>query len=560
VTDRTVLVIDFEPTRLKATRELLLRAGFDVSSAANSNELARALQAPHPPVVLIEPMLPGHDGFAICRALKARSAGALPHVIIGARIFRGQRYKQMAKDAGADIFLHRPEHDQLLVDVLTQMIGATKQPIAVSSSAIASSADPLDLDFPRPVGATPDRGPLDDLDWDRFEQQLDNVFDGITTRQSEIPTGPAHAESPTTAIEAAATDPKLLVASATQTARDAHLTAAAPAEPAATSVRTVVSAPERGRSRAKLLIAAATLAVCGVAAALYLTRDWYTETPVPSSPQPNPAAPEVSPGTVAVEPGLEELGVPTGTPTTPTTPVLDLATPPARPGEAIEQRPPTSDPKPALKPRPSSERLIQPGPATKPSEAWPAPAVAAFTLPPAGATTNATTNAATSAATSATTTASPQPEPIMETVEPIEVEPDPKPETTTPTVQPHTSSADDSTNDATPDTWFEEFPAEGPMQAGVGQVTRPELIASTRIEPTYPSIAKQARKGGAVTMQAVVRADGTVGDVRVLREPDAGLGLGKAAVNAVKRWRFTPGTLKGKPIDTYLTVVVTFRP
>jgi TonB family protein len=61
-------------------------------------------------------------------------------------------------------------------------------------------------------------------------------------------------------------------------------------------------------------------------------------------------------------------------------------------------------------------------------------------------------------------------------------------------------------------------------------------------------------------MQAVVRADGTVGDVRVLREPDAGLGLGKAAVNAVKRWRFTPGTLKGKPIDTYLTVVVTFRP
>jgi protein TonB len=552
VTDRTVLVIDFEPTRLKATRELLLRAGFDVSSAANSNELARALQAPHPPVVLIEPMLPGHDGFAICRALKARSAGALPHVIIGARIFRGQRYKQMAKDAGADIFLHRPEHDQLLVDVLTQMIGATKQPIAVSSSAIASSADPLDLDFPRPVGATPDRGPLDDLDWDRFEQQLDTVFDGITTRQSEIPTGPAHAESSTTALEAAATDPKLLVASATQTARDAHLTAAAPAEPAATPVTTVASAPVRRRSRAKLLIAAATLAVCGAAAALYLARDWYTERPVPSSPQPNPAAPEVGRETVAVEPGLLELGPTIDAPTTSTTPATDLATPPARPGEAIEQRPPTSDPKPALKPRPSSERLIQPGPATKPSEAWPAPSVAALTLPPAGVTTTA--------AASATTTASPQPEPIMETVEPIEVEPEPKPETTTPTVQPHTSSANDSTNDATPDTWFEEFPAEGPMQAGVGQVTRPELIASSRIEPTYPSIAKQSRKGGAVTMQAVVRADGTVGDVRVLREPDAGLGLGKAAVNAVKRWRFKPGTLKGKPIDTYLTVVVTFRP
>jgi TonB family protein len=58
-------------------------------------------------------------------------------------------------------------------------------------------------------------------------------------------------------------------------------------------------------------------------------------------------------------------------------------------------------------------------------------------------------------------------------------------------------------------------------------------------------------------MEIVVRRDGSVGDVKVLQ--GLGYGLDERAVAAVKQWKFSPGTLKGTPVDVMVEVSMDFR-
>ena len=57
-------------------------------------------------------------------------------------------------------------------------------------------------------------------------------------------------------------------------------------------------------------------------------------------------------------------------------------------------------------------------------------------------------------------------------------------------------------------------------------------------------------------MEIVIRRDGSVGDVTILR--GLGAGLDQRAVNAVKQWRFSPARRKGEPVDVIVEVAVEF--
>ncbi|RMF71908.1 MAG: energy transducer TonB [Acidobacteria bacterium] len=102
-------------------------------------------------------------------------------------------------------------------------------------------------------------------------------------------------------------------------------------------------------------------------------------------------------------------------------------------------------------------------------------------------------------------------------------------------------------------------PAGRPLVAGAGGVTRPELIEGTAVQPVYPELARRVRVEGVVRLQAVVRADGTVGELRVLSEEPEGLGFARAAEDAVRQWRYHPAHLGKRPVDVWTTIVVRFR-
>jgi protein TonB len=88
-----------------------------------------------------------------------------------------------------------------------------------------------------------------------------------------------------------------------------------------------------------------------------------------------------------------------------------------------------------------------------------------------------------------------------------------------------------------------------------GDVRSPELMR--KVEPDYPEAARKARIEGVVILEAVITAQGGVEDVRVVHS--AGLLLDSAAAEAVRRWRYRPGTLNGRAVRTLLTVNVSFR-
>jgi periplasmic protein TonB len=93
---------------------------------------------------------------------------------------------------------------------------------------------------------------------------------------------------------------------------------------------------------------------------------------------------------------------------------------------------------------------------------------------------------------------------------------------------------------------------------GINQVTEPLIIASSKALPRYPEIARRAGVQGRVLLQAVIGVDGKVGSVVVLKEDPSRVGFGDAAIEAVSRWRYQPGTLLGRPVAVQLTITVDF--
>jgi protein TonB len=93
---------------------------------------------------------------------------------------------------------------------------------------------------------------------------------------------------------------------------------------------------------------------------------------------------------------------------------------------------------------------------------------------------------------------------------------------------------------------------KGPVRIG-GNIHAPALI--TRVEPMYSQLAIRGNVGGVVILEATVRADGTVGDVQVLRSVKL---LDQAAIDAVKQWRYSPLVLNGVPTPFVLSVTLTF--
>jgi protein TonB len=95
----------------------------------------------------------------------------------------------------------------------------------------------------------------------------------------------------------------------------------------------------------------------------------------------------------------------------------------------------------------------------------------------------------------------------------------------------------------------------GTYRPGNG-VTLPRVLHEER--PQYTSDAMRAKVQGTVLLECIVRPDGTVTDVQVIRSLDPTFGLDQQAVAAAKKWRFAPGTRLGEPVSVQITIELTF--
>ena len=97
---------------------------------------------------------------------------------------------------------------------------------------------------------------------------------------------------------------------------------------------------------------------------------------------------------------------------------------------------------------------------------------------------------------------------------------------------------------------------ETSYRAGSAGVVLPRVVREAR--PNYTATAMDKHVEGVVVLECVVKADGTVGDVRVVRSLDAQFGLDDEAIKAAKQWRFSPGTKDGVPVPVLVSIELTF--
>ena len=111
-----ILVVDDVPENVRLLEAVLATRGYEVLTAHDGIEALAVVEAEQPDLILLDVMMPGLDGYAVCTRLRAQdSTAVLPVIMVTSSI--GQE-KTKAIAAGADDFIPKPfNHEELLTRV-----------------------------------------------------------------------------------------------------------------------------------------------------------------------------------------------------------------------------------------------------------------------------------------------------------------------------------------------------------------------------------------------------------------------------------------------------------
>lgn len=114
-----ILIVDDQPVNLKLVRVLLASEGYEVRTAGNADEALAVLREFRPRLILMDIQMPGMDGLALTRKLKAdpHSAGIL---ILALTSFAMKGDEEKARAAGCDDYIAKPIDTRSLPSVIAR--------------------------------------------------------------------------------------------------------------------------------------------------------------------------------------------------------------------------------------------------------------------------------------------------------------------------------------------------------------------------------------------------------------------------------------------------------
>ncbi len=140
--NRHILVVDDDAEIRSLLSDYLTRNGFDVSSAEDGDSFFQLFAESTPDLVVLDIMLPGEDGFAICHRLRRQSA--VPVIMLTANSDETDRI--VGLEMGADDYLAKPFNPRELLARIKAILRRVQEPPKTSQVPKAYHFGGLTLD------------------------------------------------------------------------------------------------------------------------------------------------------------------------------------------------------------------------------------------------------------------------------------------------------------------------------------------------------------------------------------------------------------------------------
>jgi len=137
----TILLVDDEASILSLVEMYLKREGYRVETCSNGLSALAAVEKSHPSLLVLDVMLPGLDGFEICRRLRA-SGNPIAIIMLTAR--DEDIDKILGLELGADDYLTKPFNPRELVARIKAILRRAERPAASTSSPLSFAGLSLD--------------------------------------------------------------------------------------------------------------------------------------------------------------------------------------------------------------------------------------------------------------------------------------------------------------------------------------------------------------------------------------------------------------------------------
>jgi len=121
VVSASILVVDDEPNIVLSLEFLLKQAGFRVRTVSNGEAALAAIAQEPPDLVLLDVMIPGRDGYAVCQEIRSNPAWRDMRIIM-LTAKGGDIQREKGLSLGADEYVTKPFSTRELVERVRRML------------------------------------------------------------------------------------------------------------------------------------------------------------------------------------------------------------------------------------------------------------------------------------------------------------------------------------------------------------------------------------------------------------------------------------------------------
>ena len=121
IVSASILVVDDEPNIVLSLEFLLKQAGFRVRAVSNGEAALAAIAQEPPDLVLLDVMIPGRDGYAVCQEIRNNPAWRDMRIIM-LTAKGGDIQREKGLSLGADEYVTKPFSTRELVERVRRML------------------------------------------------------------------------------------------------------------------------------------------------------------------------------------------------------------------------------------------------------------------------------------------------------------------------------------------------------------------------------------------------------------------------------------------------------